>query len=297
MDSVKWRRIVLFVGIVFGANWGAAGIFALSGLSLGGLPGAVFAAAYMIVPAIVAIVLARRWGRGLRDYGLRLPRNWYLALAPLIPLLLSVLTVAVALLIGFGVFDPTGMAIIDRVQVMDEAAAAQTMRERAEEMPVSLPLVILFTAPLAGFTINGLFALGEELGWRGLLQQELAPLGFTRSAVLIGLIWGLWHAPMILLGHNFPENPRLGVLIMTIACVPLGIIMSWLALKSASVIAAAVAHGTFNAAGGLTLMVVRGGETIEVFALGYAGILAMTLVALVLLALRPRRAGYSAPPS
>ena len=33
-----------------------------------------------------------------------------------------------------------------------------------------------------------LFTLGEEVGWRGLLQQELAPLGFTRASALIGAI-------------------------------------------------------------------------------------------------------------
>jgi membrane protease YdiL (CAAX protease family) len=290
--TVNWRRVATFVGVTFAINWGAVGVMWLAGMPFSGPAGTAFAAGYMLVPAAVAILLARRWAVPLRDWGVRLPRNWHLAFAPALPILLAVLTIATAVLMGFGEFDPTGMAMIERWEGMGQQELADSMRDRADEMPINLVLVTLLAAPIAGFTINGLFAFGEELGWRGLLQQELAPLGFARGSALIGVIWGLWHAPLILLGHNFPAQPRLGVLVMTVACVPLGIVMSWIALKAQTVIAAAVAHGTYNAASGVTLMALSGGDTIEVFILGYAGIVATALVAAVLLAFRPREPRY-----
>ncbi len=282
----------MFIGITFAINWGAVAALHLAGRQFSGAAGTIFAAGYMIVPALVVFALARRWGVPLRNWGLRLPRNWYLGLAPLLPIVLALLTIAAAVLMGFGEFDPTGMAMIERWEGMGRQELADAMRQQADEMPINLVLVTLLAAPVAGFTINGLLAFGEELGWRGLLQQELAPLGFARASALIGAVWGMWHAPLILLGHNFPGHPRLGVLVMIVACVPLGIVMSWIALKARTVLAAAVAHGTYNAASGVTLMGMRGGETIEVFILGYAGILATAVVAAVLLAFRPDRAGY-----
>lgn len=71
----------------------------------------------------------------------------------------------------------------------------------------------------AGFTINGLFAFGEEYGWRGVLMDELRPLGTARANVLTGILWGLWHAPIILLGFNYGQQRILGVLTMAIAAI------------------------------------------------------------------------------
>ena len=64
---------------------------------------------------------------------------------------------------------------------------------------------------MAGPTINAIVALGEELGWRGLLMHELKSLGFWRSSFAIGFFWGLWHLPMIVNGYNYPGYPILGL--------------------------------------------------------------------------------------
>ena len=287
MKGVNWRRVLTFLGITYAIDWAIAGGLWLSGAPLPGPVATAVAMAYMVVPAAVAIVLARRWEVPLASYGVRVPRNWYLALAPLAPMLLAVMTIAVAVLLGFAQYDPSGAGGIERMERIAGPQTAEQMRSAWETLPVNPLLLALLSAPIAGFTINGLFAFGEELGWRGLLQQALAPLGFARASMLIGFVWGLWHAPLILQGHNFPEHPRLGVLVMIAACIPLGILMSWLALRAQTVIAAAVAHGTFNAAAGITLLAMRGGEAIEILPLGYAGIVAMVPLVLVVLALRP----------
>jgi uncharacterized protein len=107
---------------------------------------------------------------------------------------------------------------------------------------------------IAGISINAIFALGEEIGWRGFLQKEF-DLGLWKSGLLIGAIWGLWHAPLVIQGYNFPQHPMLGVGMMVLACAPLGLIMSYFVQRSGSVISAAFFHGVFNAVAGLGLLV------------------------------------------
>ncbi|MGC9318646.1 MAG: CPBP family intramembrane glutamic endopeptidase [Armatimonadota bacterium] len=278
----NWPRILSFVAITYAVDWGLLGVLYAGGVQLKGLVGGAVATAYMIVPALVVLFLARRWGVSLKEYGVRVPRRWELALAPLLPIVVAMLTVLAAVAMGLGELDPTGMALADRLAEMGQQEAAEAVRTGFEKTPLNPILLTIVSAPVAGFTINGLFAFGEELGWRGLLQRELAPMGFARASALIGLVWGLWHAPLILLGHNFPQHPRLGVLVMTAACVPLGIVFSWLALRAQTIFAAAVGHGTLNAISGVTMMAVRGGDSIEIFILGYAGIVATAAVAAVL---------------
>jgi membrane protease YdiL (CAAX protease family) len=110
---------------------------------------------------------------------------------------------------------------------------------------------------IAGITINTVYALGEEIGWRGFLQKELGYLGLWKSGLLIGLMWGFWHAPLIIQGYNFPQNPFLGVLMMTIACAPLGLIMSYFVQRSGTVMSAGFFHGVFNAVAGLSMAIIN----------------------------------------
>lgn len=126
-------------------------------------------------------------------------------------------------------------------------------------VPANLHVVLLIGQTMingfiAGISINAIFALGEEIGWRGFLQKEF-DLGLWKSGLLIGAIWGLWHAPLVIQGYNFPQNPMLGVLMMIVACAPLGLIMSYFVQRSGSVISAAFFHGVFNAVAGLGLLV------------------------------------------
>jgi len=113
---------------------------------------------------------------------------------------------------------------------------------------------------LAGVTVNAIFAFGEELGWRGFLQNEFGYMGPWKSSAIIGAIWGFWHAPLIVQGYNFPDHPYVGVVLMVIATTFLGIIISYLTKRSGTILTAAFFHGVFNAAAGL-LYILTGGYT------------------------------------
>ncbi len=116
---------------------------------------------------------------------------------------------------------------------------------------------IVFALTLAPL-INTLLALGEELGWRGFLLPEMLPLGQWRAILLSGVIWGFWHAPAILQGHNYPSQPVLGVFLMVVFTVLLGAFFSWLYLRTGSPWAPALAHGSLNAVAGLPLLFLTG---------------------------------------
>lgn len=89
-------------------------------------------------------------------------------------------------------------------------------------------------------------AFGEEYGWRGYLQSQLLPLGKLRAMILIGLIWGLWHAPVILMGYNYPQHPLVGSLAFVVFNVQLAILLGYVVLKTGSIWLAALLHGMLN---------------------------------------------------
>jgi membrane protease YdiL (CAAX protease family) len=123
-------------------------------------------------------------------------------------------------------------------------AAGQVVPGLSIEMIV---LVNVLTLPIA-IVMSSFAAFGEELGWRGWLTPNLRPLGTWPSLLLTGVIWGVWHSPIILLGYNYGRTDALGVVFMTAWCVLLGVVFGWLRLRTASVWPAVLAHGAINAA-------------------------------------------------
>jgi membrane protease YdiL (CAAX protease family) len=93
-------------------------------------------------------------------------------------------------------------------------------------------------------TIVALF--GEEYGWRGYLQSELFKLGRVRGVLLLGVIWGAYHWPVILMGWNYPGYPLLGMVLMVLSCTAEGIVLGYAVLKSGSVLLAAFLHAIGN---------------------------------------------------
>jgi membrane protease YdiL (CAAX protease family) len=124
-------------------------------------------------------------------------------------------------------------------------------------------------------TINAVFAFGEEIGWRGYLVELFKGQGFIRTSVVTGAIWGLWHAPLILNGHNYPQHPVAGVFMMVLMCILFTPILLYFRQKSGSVIVAAIMHGTFNGVVGLSNIFVLPFNDLLVGAPGLAGMLVL----------------------
>jgi hypothetical protein len=101
-------------------------------------------------------------------------------------------------------------------------------------------MLLLIALPLTVFTF------GEEYGWRGYLLPGLLPLGEIRASVQLGLIWGVWHLPLLLAGLNYPGvNVWLAIIVFTFVTVALSFTYIWFYVAaSGSVLVAAVFHAS-----------------------------------------------------
>lgn len=118
---------------------------------------------------------------------------------------------------------------------------------------------LLFIQPFASI-VNGVCvsfgALGEELGWRGYMMPKLLKLMDAKWAVPVGgIIWGIWHWPMIYLGHNFGFGylgyPFTGFAAMCVMSVAIGTILTYVTCRTGSIWPAAILHAVNNASPGI----------------------------------------------
>jgi membrane protease YdiL (CAAX protease family) len=238
---------------------------------------------YMFGPAFAVLLLSKTPMRTtFQKYGLTtagLSWLWFFKTALLVVLLLLG-TFAAVLVLGNGAQVP-GFGLVQ----FSKGALAGQMASLAAEYGQPVPtldfppasilfLLLLVQAFLAGYSVNLLVSLGEELGWRGFLLKETQELGFWKSNGLIGLIWGIWHWPIIWLGHNFPHYPLKGCVIMTFFCIALSFPLAYVRVKTKSLLGPAAFHGMVNASGGLTLLFITQANELLGSITGIAGILA-----------------------
>lgn len=225
------------------------------------------APAYMFTPLIAGLIVCFGRDIALSEIGVRVGRPRWLAASALVALPLIGVTLGLSVALpGIG-FDPTA-----------DPTPGLELPSGAVGVLATLALVLAI-----GSTVNAVLAFGEEFGWRGYLLWELAPLGFWRASLGIGTVWGVWHAPVIVDGYNYPSFPIVGVALMTVACIALSPVYTYLVIRAESVIAAALLHGVFNGSAGAVLVFTATDSTAlaELVAspVGVAGIAAVGLVA------------------
>lgn len=238
------KGILAFLAITFGTTYLAEGILILSGFRFDGIPailGQYVVAAAMWIPAVAALITIRFvTHEKVRSLNLRFGPSWkpYLATALLIPLTFAV-TYAITWLLGLGRPDWQVTSFLATI------AATGADMSTAPAPGLLLGGVFALSLLVAPF-LNSLFGLGEELGWRGFLLPRLMPLGKWKAYLLLGLIWGLWHAPIILVGFNYPGSPVLGIFMMILLTTAIGFYINELTLRYQSAILAGWVHGVFN---------------------------------------------------
>ena len=239
---VPWLTLCVFFVLAELLAWVAAlTLWVSGGLDNPWLPLVEFA--MMVAPAVAALTavfVVWRPKRPARVLGVTFPGGFkrqglYLGLGLLVPPIATFAALGVAALSGAGF-------------ISTNAVAANLPAHGGPQGDVPLPIVIITLAltPINAI-IGAVAALGEEIGWRGLLLPALRPLGTWPALVLSGAIWGLWHTPIILLGYHFDQPNILGVINMVILSVLLGVVLGWLRMRSGAVWAPALAHGGFNA--------------------------------------------------
>lgn len=271
----------LFLLVAFGFSWAVAAVIWF--LQPGQLPRVGLTVIYMMGPALGAIISQRRAGEPWRGLGFRFqPDRWWLV-AWCAPIVVSLSAAGVGLLMP-GVtpaFDMSG--ILDRVPLSD-AELVEARAQLAQFPPLMLFLLQLVQALVAAVSINMVATLGEELGWRGWLHTHLPALAgqLWRRSLLIGVLWGVWHAPIVLQGHNYPEHPVIGVGMMVVFCVLLAPWFEFIRERTGSVLAASILHGSVNASAGFAILFLRGGSDLVVGMTGLAGFMVLGVANLIL---------------
>jgi uncharacterized protein len=247
------------------------------------------------------------------DWARRHPLTTYYVLAVAISTALALL-LNVSLVFGLlALFGPALAAVIAaRLAAGDEGVRAirtRTTRWRVRPVyylaAIGLPL-IAYAIGLAAYVLLGnqapdvpgevtivglvLFVLviGEEIGWRGfLLPILLGRMSPLLASGVTAVLWALWHAPLYFL----PGMPSFGdpYLAFVAWVLPLTFVLTWLWLRTRSVIVTTVAHGSANLVSGLVLPLDDPGLRFLFSALGF-GIVAVVLV------LVSRREFLASPP-
>lgn len=262
---VDLKRILIFLALAFGLAW----LFALVIYLSGGLqhspeliPGSGISLAlvlvsvgYMGAPALAHVLTRLVTREGWQGLYLRPRRHsWpYWLAAWFLPAPMTILGALVFFAFFPRYFDPSLLAL--RLML---AQTGPVGLEVAWAVVVVQVLVGVLLAPL----VNGLFTFGEEFGWRAYLQPRLMELGGRRAVLLAGFIWGVWHWPIIAMGHNYgldyPGAPWLGMLMMVWVTLGLGVFLGWLTIRAGSVWPAVIGHAAINGISGLAAVCVQG---------------------------------------
>jgi len=238
------KGIFSFLLITFGVTYLLEGILILTGFRITQIPAAAGQFVVMIamwVPAAATLVTVRFiTHEKVSSTGLRFGPSWkpYIVTALIIPvsfILIYLLTWA----LGFGQPDW-------RLTSFFSMVAATGVDMSSAPSPTVLLLALFFSSLILTPFINSILGFGEEWGWRGYLLPRLMPLGKWKAYLLLGMIWGLWHAPLILIGFNYPGYPILGILLMILFTTALSIYINEMTLYYESAILAGWIHGIFN---------------------------------------------------
>lgn len=285
------KRIASYLGLTFGLTWLLAGAGYLLGVTNVQSPAyVVLAALCMLCPGIVAVVQQRvldkaAWsGLGLSVKGTRWGTVIWTAASgmAIVPLYLLVhyLLGNVLGMQGFGQVSLTSEQVSSALAALGDKA--EPLRRLLDGVPGWIVLLGgLVAALFAGVTVNLPFMLGEELGWRGYLWQRTAHWSALARVGVTGCAWGIWHAPLIAMGHNYLGHPVAGIGMMVILCVMMAFLFDWTRSLSGSIWSSCILHGLINGTAGLAVLFTLGGHVLVGSLVGGAGVATLALMVLV----------------
>ena len=279
------NRTTLFLILTFVITYLLTGIYKLSGGDITNRIGfTVLGAIIMFIPTISVIIVNKliHHEKLKTDLLISFKINKWFFIAWLILPVIMLFSLGISLIFPDVIYSLEMAGFIKRLESMLTPEQIEQMRNSLATLPINPIWLFLLQGLIAGVTINAIAAFGEELGWRGFLLKEFKEMHFFKAAIIIGFIWGIWHAPLILMGYNYPQHPKIGVFMMIIFCILITPLLIYITVKSKSVIAAAILHGTMNGTYGISLMFTDGGNDLTVGLTGLSGFIALTVILIFL---------------
>lgn len=232
MNNQSYKKIGIFLVLTFALS----SIFYYLIITTKSFPSS-YGLGIMWCPGLAAIITQLIFHRSLRGLGWKPGKGRYLLASYFLPLAYVFVVYTIVWLLGLGKFDLPGLS----------ADISQANRPSSEPFGVvGTYFVIILTL---GFVVNCVAALGEEIGWRGLLVPELAKTTtFAKTALISGGVWAVWHWPVILSGeYNSVGTPVwFGLICFTIMIIGISFPFAWLRLKSGSLWGAVLMHAAHN---------------------------------------------------
>jgi uncharacterized protein len=274
------NKTTLFLILTFVISFSLAGIYKIIGGDYNNRIGfTVLGVIYMFVPTISVIIVKKiiHHEKIKTDLLVSFKLNKWFLVAWFIMPAISFCTVGISLLFPDVSYSSEMSGLIKRYEFMFTPEQIEQTKKSLETLPFNLIWITLIQGLIAGVTVNAIAAFGEELGWRGFLLREFSGMKFFKASIIIGFIWGIWHAPLILMGHNYPQHPQIGVFMMIGLCILLSPLFLYITIKSKSVIASSIAHGTMNATAGISIMAISGGNDLTTGIPGLAGFISLSI--------------------
>lgn len=251
------KRLIIFIALTIILAWFVFLLVPICGLTYGRGGAVIILTVAMFVPALSNLLTRFITKEGFGNMYLRPHVKGHMKEYLLLyfgPTALLILSGALYFLIMPGSFDPELITLKGMIASGGKQGPA----------PSTLLIIQVLIFVVIGPIVNIIPTLGEELGWRGYLLPKLRMFLSDRASLIItGAIWGIWHVPIIVMGHNYGTGywgyPVLGILAMIVFCVALGIIEGYISIKLESVIPAAMIHSTVNAGAALPSIFAKSG--------------------------------------
>ncbi|MFV0426474.1 MAG: lysostaphin resistance A-like protein [Beutenbergiaceae bacterium] len=278
--AVPWSAVAVFAVLACGLAWLVQLPIWLTGDGLGSPLFLPLTAAMMFTPTAASGLVMRFMLRPAHP-------SRYLGLTGASvkrTIVIGALATAGWLFLGFA-----AMVAADVVGVISIDWSSPSLALPTDQLPEGLTDQVLILVTFVALPVNvvatSIPAFGEELGWRGFLTTALAPLGFAKAALLSGILWGIWHAPVILLGYNFARPGIDGLLLMCGFTICVGVLLQWARYYTRGVWAAAIGHGALNASAALPLIwLPQGSDAAFSSILGIPGWIAIAVLVAIMVA-------------
>jgi uncharacterized protein len=202
-----------------------------------GAAGGKYVTGLMWCPTLAAILTCKLTGRSLASLGWRWGNPRYQWLSYFIPLAYGAVAYVVVWVTGLGKFYNQGF--------VEQVTKSFGLGPLPDGVSICLYLVLLGATGIAGSCST---ALGEEIGWRGFLVPELASrVSFTKTALLSGCVWSLWHYPILIFAdYNAGTATWYALTCFTVLVLSISFLYAWMRLKSGSLWTGMLLHASHN---------------------------------------------------
>jgi membrane protease YdiL (CAAX protease family) len=191
---------------------------------------------FMWCPALASMLTLRLNGCSIADLGWKWGETKYQIRSWYIPLLYASIAYAIVCIFHLGAFGNPDFY----------NSLAKSMHLGGPPwISIVLGIVLIGTYGLIRSISS---ALGEEIGWRGFLVPELAKTtSFTTTSLVSGIVWSLWHYPILIYGDYNAGTPTwYGLTCFTVMVIAMSFVFAWMRLKSGSLWTGAILHGSHN---------------------------------------------------